>query len=157
IDRTLLLAHSVFQISKRRGIVEWVNIAGDQLGERADTGASDRIFRQQRRLRMRFIEGFNDGKRLDQHLVFRSNKKPHAHLRINRSKSRQLIVTAVLDQVNRQRLVADALEIKGDAHAICRGRTEKGIKLHISPVALSCSTASAMSSAERRVICAKAR
>ena len=41
-----------------------MNVAGDQLRQRAHLGAVDRVARQQRRLRMDLVEIFDDGERL---------------------------------------------------------------------------------------------
>src|SRR5262249_26657742 len=73
VDRALLLTHGVFQITQRTRIVQRVNIAGDQLRERAHAGARECVLWQKWGLRMRFVEVFDDGKRLDQHVAVRGD------------------------------------------------------------------------------------
>src|SRR5215471_8807676 len=160
VDRALLLAHGVFQITQRAGIVQRVNIAGNQLGEPAHTGARDRVLWQKWGLRMRFVEIFDDGERLDQNVAALGDQDRYAHLRIDRAELRQFVVAAILDQMNRRRVVADALQIQRNAHAVGRRGAEKGIKFHRSltlSLAPVCSIASATSCADRSVICCKAR
>src|SRR5215472_7225659 len=109
---------------------------------------------------MRFVEIFDDGKRLDQRVAVRGDQDRYAHLRIDRAKLRQLVMAAILDQMNRRCVVADALQIERNAHAVGRRGAEKGIKLHMSltlPLVPVCSIASATSCADRSVICCKAR
>ena len=110
----------MLQVAQRAGIVERMDVAGDEVGERARLGAPDRVLGQQRRLGLRLIQIFDDGERLQQMLAARRDQNWHAHLRIDGAEFRPLVVAAVLDQVNRRRLIGDALEIKRDAHAIRR-------------------------------------
>src|ERR1700758_4352793 len=109
---------------------------------------------------MRFVEIFNDGKRLNQNVAARCDQGWHPHLRIDCAKLGRFVMAAILDQMHRRRLVADALQIKRNAHAKGRGRAKKGIKLHMSltlSLAPVCSIASATSCADRSVIRCKAR
>src|SRR5580704_10609520 len=162
IDRALLLVQLVLQVAQRAGIVERMDVAGDEVGERARLGAPDRILGQQRRLGMRLIEIFDDGERLQQMLAAWRHQHRHAHLRIDGAEFRPLVVAAVLDQVNRRRLIAYALEIERDAHTKRRRRAEVGIKFHASSkssrsIASVSFADSATSSADRSVSCLSAR
>src|ERR1700733_7936076 len=167
VDRTLFLVQLVLQVAQRADIVEWMDVAGDEVGERARLGASDRVLGQQRRLGLRLGEIFDDGERLQQMLAARRDQHRHAHLRIDGAEFRPLVVAAFLDQMDRRRLVGDALEIERDAHAIRGRRAEVGIKFHASSysspskssrsIASVSFTDSATSSADRSVSCLSAR
>src|SRR5579864_233631 len=134
-----------------------MDIAGDKVGERAHLGPRDRVLGQQRRLGLRLIEIFDDGERLQQTLAARRLQHRHPHLRVDGAEFRPLVVAAVLDQMNRHRLVGNALEIERDAHAIGRRRAEIGIEFHSSSISSVWQATSATSSADRSVSCLSAR
>ena len=75
VDRTLLLVHFALEVTQRSDIVERMDIAGDDVGERANLGPRDRIFRQQRRIGLRLLKIFDDGERLDQHVAGRRDER----------------------------------------------------------------------------------
>ena len=133
VDRRLLLVQFALQVTQRADIVKWMDVAGDDFGDSARLRPRDRILRQQRRLRMRLVEIFDDGERLDQHVAGRHNQSRHAHLRVDGAEFGPPVMAAFLDQVHRHRLVGEALEIERDAHAISRRRAEIRIEFHVSP------------------------
>ena len=107
-----------------------MDVAGDHLRERAHLRAFQRVARQQRRLRMDLVEIFDDGERLDQHVAGIELQRRHPHLRVDRAEFRLLVEAALLLQVDRDRLVGQALEVERDAYPIGRRRAEIGIEFH---------------------------
>jgi hypothetical protein len=123
----------------------------------AHAGASERVLGQKRRLRVRFVQIFDDGERLDQDVTRRCDQNRHAHLRIDCAKFGPLVVPAILHKVNGLRFVADAFEVERDTYPVCGRGSEIRIKLHIFPMPRASLSASATSCAVRSVICCKAR
>ena len=98
-----------------------MDVAGNQLGQRPHPRPADWIGRQQRRLRMHFVEIFDDRQRLREHLAGVEGQRRHAHLRIDRAVLRLLVETALLLQMDRNHLAAQAFQIERDANSISRG------------------------------------
>src|SRR5580658_2090060 len=161
VDGALLLSQLVFQITQRGRIVQRMNLAGDDLCERAHLCTRNRILGQERWVRVRFVEILDDGERLNQRLTGICDESRHLHLRIDRAIFRPPVVAAVLDQMNGYGLVGETFEIERDAHAIRRRRSKIRIELDhasSSSSANPCScTTSATSCAERSVSCFTAR
>ena len=90
------------------------------------------ILGQERRLGMRLVQIFDDGERLDQRVAGGRDQNRHPHLRIDRAEFGPPVVAAVLDEMNGDGVVGEALETERDAHAVSRRRAEIGIELHVS-------------------------
>src|SRR5215471_4895694 len=135
VDLGLVLTKLVLEVAQRSHIVERVDVAGDHLGERAHLRPLDGVARQQRRLGMDFVEIFDDRERLNEHVAGIELQGRQAHLRIDRAIFRFLVEAALLLQVDRNHLAAQALEVERDAHPIGRRRAKIGIKLHVSSLA----------------------
>ncbi len=131
VDRRLLLMHLVFQIAKRTKIVHRMDIAGDDIRQRTHVCTRDRVFRQERRLWLDLFEILNDGERLDEYLAVRRVSASGTRIcGLTARYSGLAMPPAILDQMDRDRLVGDALEIERDAHAISGRRAEIRIELH---------------------------
>src|SRR5690606_26907057 len=70
-DGLLVAAERVAQVLEDAQVVERVDVAGDNVHDRAHVGAGERGRRQQRRLGMDLLQVYEDGRRLDQHFVVR--------------------------------------------------------------------------------------
>ena len=67
---------------------------------------------------MRLVEIFDDGERLDQNLISRCDQGRHPHLRIDHLILGPPMVAAVLDQMDRYRVVGEPLEVERNTNAI---------------------------------------
>src|SRR6266542_5028783 len=110
-----------------------MDVTGDELRGRAHLRALDEITRQQRRLRVGLVEIFYDGERLGEHFTRVERERRHAHQRIDRAKLGLAVDPALLLEVNRDHVVAEALEVERDAHPVGGGRAEIRIELHDVP------------------------
>jgi hypothetical protein len=132
VDLGLVLTQLVFEIAQRARIVERMDVAGNHLRRRPHLRPFERIARQQRRLGMHLIEIFDDRERLNEHVAGIELQRRHAHLRVDRAVFRLLVEAALLEQVDRDHLAAQALEVERDAHPVGRRRAKIGIELHVS-------------------------
>src|SRR5580658_4144564 len=117
VHRGVILAERRTQIVERPQIVEWVDVAGYMQRKRAHLRARERIARQQRRLRVRVLEIFEDCERLAEHMVAVQQHR-NQFLRIERAQLHQLL------------LPGDALEVECNAHPVGGGAAEITVELH---------------------------
>src|SRR5262252_1634734 len=132
LDRALVRLEGVAQIGERSGIVERVDVAGDDLRYGAYPRPFDRVLRQQRRVGVDLIEIFDDGKRLQQHVAIVQREHRHPLLRIYGTKFRRMLPAAIAGQMNRYGLELKALEVQCDARTVGGRRTKVGIQFHVS-------------------------
>ncbi len=133
VDLGLLMLERVLQIAQRADIVERMDIAGDDLGDRPHLGALQRIARQERGLRMDLVEILDDRHRLDEHVAGIERERGEPHVRVDGAVFRLAVDAAFLLQMDRDHLADQALEIERDAHPVGGRRAEIGIELHGGP------------------------
>src|SRR5499427_152392 len=121
------MAQRIREIAQDAQIIDGMNVARHYLGDRADACALGGGARQQRRLRPRLVEIFDDRQGLDEDrtVIF---ERGHEALRLQVEEFRPALL--VLAQMPGYLLVAEALEIERDANAERGGRTEIAVKLH---------------------------
>ena len=73
--------------------------------------ATESVGRQQRRLRMDFVEIFDNRERLGQHFAAGKLQRRHALLRIDRTKLLRTLAAAILGQMDGYDLIGESLEI----------------------------------------------
>src|SRR5262245_53752166 len=115
IDLALGLTELVLQITQGAGVIERMNIAGDQLRQAANFRPGERIPGQQRRLWADLIQVLDDGERLDEDLAAVELERRHPHLGVDGAKLRLLVKAALLLQMYGHHLGTKALQIEGDA------------------------------------------
>jgi hypothetical protein len=82
---------------------------------------------------MRLVEVFDDRQRLQKNVAAIELERRHPQLRIDGPKRRAELCAAVARKMNRRHLMGDALEIKRDARAKRRRRSEIGVEQHSFP------------------------
>src|SRR5262245_15254855 len=126
----LFMPEPPLDISQWARIVERVNIAGDHLCNRTRFGACEWIGRQQRRLRMNFVEIFDDREGLGQNFAGRQLEPRHAWLGIDGAKFRRVLTTTILCQVDWHRVVRKPFEAQRYTDAVGSGRAEIRKEFH---------------------------
>src|SRR5205085_5688691 len=87
------------------------------------------VFRQERRPRLRLLEVFEDGERLEERrAAIVEHQRWHDRLRIHGDVV--LIVLLALKQVDRDLVDGEPLQRERNLYAICGERTPKTIELH---------------------------
>jgi hypothetical protein len=114
----LVMPELVLEIGQRSGIVERMDIAGDQAGNRPHLGTGNRTDRQQGRLRINLVEIFEDGRRLDQRRGADVEGR-HALVRIDGLVA--LLALLPFQQIDRHGFVRHALQVERDPDPVGRG------------------------------------
>ena len=109
------------QFVERTGIVEWVNVASDDLRHRPHPRPRHRILGQEWRLRIQFVDILDDGKRLQQDLAIVERERRHPPLRIDGAVAWRMLFATVPGQVDRNGFEGQPLQVEGDARAIGGG------------------------------------
>src|SRR5262245_54868520 len=109
-------------------VVQRMDLARDQIRERAHACLSQGLVWQERRPRVPLLEIFHDGERLAEARAVVELEGREQGLRVHPA----VLLRAMLAlcQMNEHRLVGEPLEVKGDADAESRRAAEIGIQLH---------------------------
>ena len=113
--------------STRRLLSGWISHA--ICSATARIRAIDRLLRQQRRLRMSFLEIFDDRERLLQRRVAVDPRR-HDRIRVQRAVRVLQLLAAVAQHVHGDIVERQLLQVQGDPHAVRRGTAEIAVKLH---------------------------
>src|SRR6266850_5095502 len=92
-----------------------MDLAGDEIGERAHSRARERVLGQQRRRRMLFVQPFDDRERLGEPRTVVQLERRQQRLRIDRGVLRLPVLA--LREMHELWLVGEALEVERDANA----------------------------------------
>ncbi len=113
-DRGLVVVQRMRQVAQHPKIVDRMNVAGDDLGQRTHPRALGRVARKQRRIGINLVEIFDDRQRLDERPAAIIEGR-HQALRVDGEViGLGLIVSS---QMNGRGLVVELLQIEGDADA----------------------------------------
>src|SRR6185503_17924495 len=129
VARGLVLVHLLFEVAADPRRDQRVPVGGGDEREPAHPGPAARIFRQERRRGPRLLEVLEDRERLEKRrAALVEHERRHHRLRVHR----QLLVGVLLalEEVDRDLLGTQALEIQRHAHAIGRERAPETVKLH---------------------------
>src|SRR5919198_6482489 len=138
VDLLLRLAERALQMLQHAQIVERMDLAGDEVGERAHARACDRLARQERWYRMPFLQPLDDGERLHKAPAIVELEGGQQRLRIHFD---VLALTMLaLRKVHEHRLVTEALQIERNANAKGCGAAEVRVELHNAGAILTLSS-----------------
>jgi hypothetical protein len=126
-ENLLVVAQPPVQATQNPQIVERVDIAGDDLGERANPRPIRRPVGQEGRFGMGFVEIFDDRQRLNEDLPAVLDGGDEALGVEGEIGGLFLIAAAPMDK---RALIGKAFEIEGDADAERGRRAKEGVKLH---------------------------
>src|SRR5262249_43532586 len=128
-------------------VVERVDVASNQLGDRAHSGASIDRGGEQKRLWVAVLEGFDDRQGLSQGAIAIDQRR-HRLLRV---KPREILRPMLsVGEFARSVLLLKTLEIESNADAESRRREEISVELHERPLRHRLSTAAVAAQAEDR-------
>ena len=112
-------------------VVHRMDVGGDGHGGGADLGPAYRIRGQERRVGLRLFQPIKDGHRLGQHRTIAQYKGRDSLTRIEFGIVPVNLIAC--DQIHRDRLVSQTLEVQCDPHAVGGGRPPVGIEPHFLP------------------------
>jgi hypothetical protein len=105
----------VLEVLEHAQVVERMDLAGDFLSQAAHDGTLERILRQQRRLRMGFVEILDDRHRLNQRPAIDHERRHHA-IGIQRAILGLQLHAAFLQQMHALVVIGQALQVQRDTH-----------------------------------------
>src|SRR5271166_2532581 len=126
-NRGLVMAERMGNVAQHPQIIDRMDVAGDNLGERADPSAVSRVLGQQRWFWISLVEILDDRQGLDQCSVAIYQRR-HQSLRVDGEIIGLALVIA--PQMDRGGFVLEFFQIEGDPDAECGGGSEITVELH---------------------------
>ena len=129
VARRLVLAHLLLQVVPHPRHDQRMPIGGGDQREAAHARPLARLLRQQARLRVRLVEIFEDGERLEERRpALVEHERRHHALRVHR----EIVVGVLLalQEIDGDLFRLQALEGHRHTHAVGRERTPETVELH---------------------------
>src|SRR6187399_147562 len=118
-DAGLVDVELVLEIHRGAGVLQRLDVAGDDLRQHAHACTIHGIARDQAMVGESLIEIFDDGQRLHESLAV-VNQRGHAALRIHGAVGRAELLAAVFREIDRMQDIRQCLEIERNAYPIGR-------------------------------------